>query len=243
MKIPKGTQFGSWTVIGPETKSRRNPRGFRYYILCRCVCGKEKPVPIEALKYRRSKSCGCQRKNTLTHGLSGTAEYLTWLRMKQRCYDKNCTRYEYWGGRGIKVCDQWKHSFTQFLEDMGPKPASHYSLGRIDNAKNYSPDNCSWVTPKEQSRNTRRNRRFTHNGLTLTLVEWSELTGISRTTITQRIDACGWSVEKALTTPVLKRITHFSAVPADDEVKIYFISNLDEPTECHEVNSLPASHD
>lgn len=205
MKIPKGTWIGSWTLIGPETKSRRKPRGFRYYILCRCVCGKEKPVPVDALKSGRSKSCGCQRKTTRTHGMSGSAEYRTWLRMKQRCYDKNATQYEYWGGRGIKVCGQWKHSFPQFFKDMGKKPGLRHSLERRDNSDDYHPGNCYWATPKQQSRNTRRNRLLTYNGLTLTLVEWSEKMSIGRTTITQRIDACGWSVEKALSTPVRRK--------------------------------------
>lgn len=205
MKIPKGTQIGSWTVIGPEIKTPRKPRGFKYRVLCRCICGKEKFVLIDGLRYGRTKSCGCQRRNQLTHGLSGTTEYRAWLAMKQRCYDKNATRYEDWGGRGIEVCEQWQHSFPQFLKDIGPKPSPHHSLERIDNNNDYSPDNCRWATPKEQCRNSRRNRHLTHNDLALTLAEWSERTGLNRTTITQRIDACGWSVEKALSTPVKKK--------------------------------------
>ena len=205
MRIPEGTQVGSWTIIGPETSTPKNPRGFRYYILCRCICGKERPVPVDALKSGRSKSCGCQRRNNVTHGLSETTEYRTWLRMKQRCYDENTDRFKDWGGRGITVCEQWKHSFPQFLEDMGPKPASDYSLERIDNAKGYFPTNCRWASRKEQCRNTRRNRYLTHNGLTLTLAEWSEKTSLSRTTITQRIDSSGWTIDKALSTPVKRK--------------------------------------
>ena len=205
MKIPKGTQIGSWAVLGPETRTPRKPKGFKYRVLCRCICGKEKSVLIDGLKSGRTKSCGCQRKNQLTHGLSSTPEYRTWLRMKQRCYDENSTRYESWGGRGIRVCKQWKHSFPQFLEDMGPKPSSRCSLERIDNFGDYCPENCRWATPKEQCRNTRRNRYLTHNDLTLTLVEWSEMIGINRTTITQRIDHSGWSVERALSTPVKRK--------------------------------------
>jgi hypothetical protein len=204
MKIPKGTRIGFWTVTGPETRTRQKPRGFSYRVRCRCICGKEKHVLVNSLKCGESKSCGCQRKTRLTHGKSGTPEYLVWLRMKQRCYDPNATRFEDWGGRGNKVCSRWKHSFPNFLKDMGAKPTSKHSLDRLDNAQDYSLENCRWATPKEQARNSRHNRYLTHDGLTLILQEWSERTGIASSTIRQRIDFCGWSVEKALTTPVRK---------------------------------------
>jgi hypothetical protein len=75
--------------------------------------------------------------------------------MKERCYNPNTTQYKYWGGRGIKVCDRWKHSFQNFLEDMGYKPSNEYSLDRINVDGDYEPQNVRWATPLVQSRNRR----------------------------------------------------------------------------------------
>jgi hypothetical protein len=80
-------------------------------------------------------------------------EYYTWSNMKQRCYNKNCTRFARWGGRGISVCDRWRYSFINFFSDLGPKPEPSFTLERIDNDKNYEPSNCKWATKLEQARN------------------------------------------------------------------------------------------
>jgi len=125
--------------------------------------------------------------------------------MKRRCYDQNTIRHESWGGRGIRVCDRWKNDFPAFLADMGQKPSALHSIERRDNNANYDPSNCFWASPKEQARNTRRNRHLTLNGRTMSVVEWADETGIHNNTIRQRLDYCGWSVEKALTTPVQKK--------------------------------------
>ena len=75
--------------------------------------------------------------------------------MKDRCYNQNNPAYHNYGGRGIKVCDRWLHSFGNFLDDMGKRPDSSYSLDRIDNNGDYEPDNCRWTTSEEQGRNQR----------------------------------------------------------------------------------------
>lgn len=103
------------------------------------------------------------------HGKRDSAEYNNWSAMKSRCYNKNFTHYSYYGGRGIKVCDRWLHSFNNFLEDMGEKPGKNYTIDRIDNDSDYSPDNCRWATKKEQSRNSRLRKDNTsgHRGVSL----------------------------------------------------------------------------
>lgn len=78
--------------------------------------------------------------------------------MRRRCYKTNRHNYNYYGGRGIKVCDSWNKSFKSFLNDMGNRPSRNHTLDRIDNNKDYTPDNCRWATKKEQSMN-RRNRK------------------------------------------------------------------------------------
>ena len=81
--------------------------------------------------------------------------------MKQRCYDTNADNYPRYGGRGITVCDEWKHDFWMFVYHMGPKPSSTHTLDRVNSDYLYSPENCRWATPSEQNYNR---RGFTKSG-------------------------------------------------------------------------------
>jgi len=88
------------------------------------------------------------------HGMSGTSEYGTWSRIKERCYSKKYHKYHRYGGRGIKVCERWKNSFENFYEDMGNKPFHGAQIDRIDNDGNYEPSNCEWVTLTQNTRHS-----------------------------------------------------------------------------------------
>jgi len=129
-------------------------------------------------------------------------EYVIWCLMKDRCFNPNAESYKLYGGRGIRVCDEWNVSFDAFFAHIGPRPTTEHQIDRIDNNKGYEPGNVRWATRKEQCRNRRSNRLITCNGQTKTLAEWAEVSGIDRKTISDRIDVSGWSPEQALSTPV-----------------------------------------
>lgn len=126
-----------------------------------------------------------------------TKFYRTWWSMKQRCNDSNYRGFYLYGGRGIKVSSEWS-SFKNFYNDMFSTYKNELTLDRIDNDKGYSKENCRWATPKEQANNRRSNKLITSFGITLTLAQWAERTGIKYKTIWQRINAYHWSYEKAL---------------------------------------------
>ncbi len=128
------------------------------------------------------------------------AEYHVWMAMLYRCYGTKGSSYPDYGGRGIRVCYRWRRSFANFLKDMGPRPSRRHSIDRFPNQNgNYEPGNCRWATITQQTRNTRRNNLLTHDGKTLCLAEWSEITGINQGTLRSR-RRLGWDAKRILTT-------------------------------------------
>lgn len=184
--------------------------------LCECKCGTLVEVPARLLKKRSKKSCGCLntdtrrrmcRERNTTHGKSNTPEYRCWLHMNERCNNSNSPDYPDYGGRGITVCERWRgpHGFENFLADLGPRPSLTHSVGRKENDGPYSPENTFWATPQEQGRNKRSNYLITWMGRAQCLVAWAKELKIHPQTLRDRLEVSGWSVEKAMTTPVRQR--------------------------------------
>jgi len=145
----------------------------------------------------RIKKIGTPRK----HGLTRHPLFLVWTEIKQRCLYQLHRRYGDYGGRGVKICDEWKNDFKVFYDWCilnGYKPG--LSIDRYpDNNGDYKPSNCRLANNTQQQRNKRNNHIIEFNGEKLSVIEWSEKIGIPRYQIHNRI-RLGWETEKILTT-------------------------------------------
>lgn len=185
-----GKKFGRWTAISPI----KNKYG-RFSWKCICDCGEVRTIGGTELSQGNSTSCGCLRKERFTkfatkHGYavpgSVSKEYRVWCSMKRRCYSKKDKSYPRYGGRGITVCDRWKDSFQNFIDDMGDCPPK-MSIERKNNSQGYSPKNCEWADAVAQANNKRNNRIVTINGKAMTVAQWARSIGIKLGTAHMRL--------------------------------------------------------
>jgi len=158
----------------------------------RCDCGKLFTMPASEWRKGKQKSCGCMTKRLIslansTHGMSRTPIFNVWHSMKERCECPTAQAWHNYGGRGIRVCKEWSESFEAFYRDMGPTYRPGLTLDRIDVNGDYEPDNCRWITAKEQCRNKRCNRYIDTPWGRITIAEASERSGIGVTTLCYRL--------------------------------------------------------
>lgn len=133
-------------------------------------------------------------------------------KMIERCTDPSSERYKDYGGRGIKICDEWLYSYDAFVDwakENGYKEG--LSIDRINNDGNYEPANCRWITKREQNRNKRTNVMVTYRGETKPLVVWCEELGLKYDPIHNRITQ-GWDVESAFNTPLASEHESFASM-------------------------------
>lgn len=198
-----GQRFGRLRVI-EQTAERKNRR---VVWKCVCDCGNECYIVSRSLISGATKSCGCfmqesRGKSRITHHKSNEKIYLTWQSMRKRCESPNNKNFTDYGGRGIKVCEEWRNDFQAFYDwAMANGYADNLTIDRIDVNGNYEPSNCRWVSRKIQSNNRRNNVYLTYKGETHTISEWGEIKNIKPSVLYQR-KRKGWSVEKMLETPI-----------------------------------------
>lgn len=190
-KLTEGAAVGRWTL-----RERLGPKW-----ACICTCGSERDVYSSNLKRGLSKSCGCLKaevttvRNT-THGQASrdhkSRTYKAWKYMK----DRVATDPDY---ANVTICSEWS-SYALFVQSMGEQPEGR-TLDRVDNSLGYCKENCRWATPVQQANNKTSNVLLEFQGKTQTMAEWARDVGVAYKTLHNRLSACGWSVEKALTTP------------------------------------------
>ncbi len=203
-----GFKFGRLTVIERAENTIQN----RAQWLCTCDCGGTKITQAAYLKAGHVMSCGCMRteqrqrnaRNQTTpysRSMMGR-ERKSWENMLARCYVPATRGYTNYGGIGITVCDRWRDSFKDFVNDMGRRPPNT-TLDRIDNNLNYTLDNCRWASNVEQANNRRTNRVITIDGISLSVANWARQLGISPFVIYTRLHK-GINEHDAVMTPVKK---------------------------------------
>ena len=172
-------KFGSRLVIA---KGIKDADGHQFWV-CECKCGDVKEIPGSYLLNGRSHKClNC---SILKHGMKGTPEYYAWCNMVQRCCNPNHPEYKNYGGRGISICDEYRHDFLRFLNDIGVRQDAKFSLGRIDNEKGYEIGNIRWETPEIQTNNRRATLQV--DGKNVSCIDLSKELGIDRETIRKMI--------------------------------------------------------
>ena len=186
-----GKRFGRLVVINKAYKN-----GYDVFWNCKCDCGKDAVVLAGNLTRGITKSCGCYKQEQILkaltkHGCTNTRLYRIYEGMKGRCYNKNEPAYKNYGGRGIKICEEWLHkekgfeTFKNWAINNGY--SDELSIDRIDVNGNYEPSNCRWADVKTQSNNKRTSRIIEYKGQKKTMREWADETGISYQKIQYRL--------------------------------------------------------
>ena len=208
-----GQKYGKLTIIGFQRKI--SSRGWDWVV--QCECGTQKVVSPSDVKSGKTKSCGCllretsaQRMTKFKHGVKENKRlYGIYNGIKRRCYSLNEPRYKDYGGRGIRMCDEWKDrakGFDQFVSwSLSHGYSENMTIDRIDVDGNYTPENCRWVTLQEQNGNKRQTHWVDYQGEHIQLYKLCQRLNLSYDLMHDRIYGRRWSVEKAVETPSIQK--------------------------------------
>jgi len=206
IKYEKGQKMHN--VVFLEEVQSKNDRRAKFL----CSCGKEFEAWIHSVKSNVTKSCGCYRSKYMRdkktkHGLSRHPMYNVYNNMIERCYTESCTSYNRYDGVGVRVCDEWRHSFESFYEwaiKNGWREGLQLDKDIIGNGKLYSPENCCFVTPKQNSNKRKTSRIIEYDGVSRTISGWADCLGIKIGTLWMRLNM-GWTMDRIINTPIINR--------------------------------------
>lgn len=194
LKDITGQRFGKLVALRIAGRDRQAEVTWE----CICDCGGVSTVNGSQLRRGKIKSCGCTR---VSHRMTNSRPYRVWRSMLQRCNNPKNPNYHNYGGRGIKVCQEWQkfELFWDWAKANGY--AENLELDREDNDAGYAPGNCRFVTHAANTRNTRRSRPIMFGGEKITISELSRETGIHESTLHRRIVKMGMTAEQAIELP------------------------------------------
>lgn len=176
-----GKRFGRLIAIEHIPNHNRKHAKWR----CVCDCGKTTYVCLSSLSSGKTKSCGCLTRDrtiqrNIKHGKVNSRIYREWKAMRERCYRPGHQYFQYYGGKGIEVCDEWRNNFEAFYDwSMKNGYSDTLTIDRKDNSKNYSPDNCRWATRQQQANNRTNSLVVAFQGELLPISEIQSRTGES----------------------------------------------------------------
>jgi hypothetical protein len=195
------SRFGQLTAIKKVGSANGSVWQFR------CDCGKSVERKLSQVKrtIKRGYVPKCDTcPDAGKHGGAGTRLHTIWINMRNRCQQPSSSRFACYGGRGIRVCDDWQdfETFRKWATASGYKEG--LSIERVDVDGNYEPSNCAWIEPHQQRHNKQNSRKLTWNGKTLAPRQWAEELGISYEAIQLRVSR-GWDTERIFTQPYRRR--------------------------------------
>lgn len=207
-----GQKFDRLTVIKRVGTSKSG----KVLWLCECSCREHNQITTTTsnLITGNTKSCGCLAKESASrtgkantiHGDTDTRLYRIFRGMKDRCYNSKNKDYARYGGRGIKVCEEWLNDYITFKKWATSNGYQEdLTIERKDFDKDYCPENCKWISMSQQQRNKSNNRVITYNGESKILVEWAEQFNIPYNVLCARINERGHTFEEAINMPYERR--------------------------------------
>lgn len=204
-----GDRFGRLVALTPWGTKNRQVVWF-----CLCDCGATSLVGRSTLGRGNTSSCGCLKREMMQLGIQRNGgkrnpEYRSWQAMLARCLNPAAPQFANYGGRGIRVCQEWAASFDAFLDHVGPRPSMAHTIDRIDPHGHYQPGNVRWATAIVQNNNRTDNRILIVDGERLTLAQAARRANLPLKTVWSRLKA-GLSVDEALSRP--KRVWPSSIV-------------------------------